>query len=454
MGNSRQRKKTQTPMPKLLLASKSPRRRQILSALGIPFTVDSAPTDETLPDGMHPRDGVVLLAIRKGEAARTLGDGDTWILSSDTLVEADGAALGKPADAADAVRMLRLLSGQTHRVHTGVAVRRGDVVFADAATTAVTFRSLTEEEIAAYVESGEPMDKAGAYGIQGAAGAFVRRVEGDMDTVIGLSVTLTKRLLAEAGFPLPPKPSSAPASTGKKTEKTATRTTSAQNGARGASLSLKEGRARMQAATEGLKTLFPEAICALEYDGDPWKLLVMGRLSAQCTDHRVNIVCKELFTKYPTYTHMAQADLQELEDIVRPCGLYRRKAADLRDASVRLRDVYGGRLPDTMDELLTFPGVGRKIANLLLGDIYGAEAVVCDTHCIRICGRLGFYPESLRDPVRIEKLLRQVMPHGEGSDFCHRVVMLGRTVCTARAPACADCSLRQICAHAKGQGAE
>ncbi len=449
MANSRQKEKIRPPMPKLLLASQSPRRRELLSALGIPFTVDSAPTDETLPDGVHPRDGVVTLAIRKGEAALALCDEDTWILSSDTLVEADGVALGKPTDAADAVRMLKQLSGRTHRVHTGVAVRRGEQVAADVATTAVTFSPLTDEQIAAYVASGEPMDKAGAYGIQGAAGAFVCALDGDRDTVIGLSMTLVKRLLIQAGYPLTDKdrqPRSTPPR--KTTPRRGTRTTDKKANAPAADAQAR----RMQAAIEGLKALFPEAVCALEYDGDPWKLLVMGRLSAQCTDHRVNIVCKELFAKYPTYDHMAQAELSELEDIVRPCGLYRRKAADLRDASRRLRDVYGGRLPNTMEELLTFPGVGRKIANLLLGDIYGAEAVVCDTHCIRICGRLGFYPESLRDPLRIEKTLREVMPAGEGSDFCHRVVLFGRTVCTARAPSCPGCPLKDICAHAAKGG--
>ena len=145
---------------------------------------------------------------------------------------------------------------------------------------------------------------------------------------------------------------------------------------------------------------------------------------------------------------MAEADLAELEAIVRPCGLYRVKADNLREASRMLISRYGGQLPDTMEELLTLPGVGRKIANLLLGDIFHKEAVVCDTHCIRICGRLGFYPEGLKDPVRIERLLREVMPAGEGSDFCHRIVLLGREICTARAPRCATCPLAHLCTHA------
>ncbi len=207
-------------------------------------------------------------------------------------------------------------------------------------------------------------------------------------------------------------------------------------------------RMRMSEAVAALKTLYPTVRCALEYEGDPWKLLVMGRLSAQCTDARVNIVCKELFAKYPTAAAMAEADIAELEHIVRPCGLYRMKADNLREASRMLVRDYGGVLPDSMEQLLRFPGVGRKIANLILGDIFGQDAVVCDTHCMRICGRLGFYPEGLRDPVRIERLLREVMPTGEGSDFCHRIVWFGRQVCTARAPHCEGCPLAPICTHA------
>jgi len=207
-------------------------------------------------------------------------------------------------------------------------------------------------------------------------------------------------------------------------------------------------KARMTEAVERLRALYPAAECALEYEGDAWRLLVMGRLSAQCTDARVNVVCKELFAKYPNAAAMAEADIDELERIVRPCGLYRVKADNLREASRRLVQVYGGVLPDTMEELLTFPGVGRKIANLLLGDIFGKDAVVCDTHCIRICGRLGFYPESCKDPVRAERILRELMPAGEGSDFCHRIVWFGRQVCTARSPRCTSCPLASICTHA------
>ena len=184
----------------LILASKSPRRRDILTDLGYTFAVRTAPTDETLPDGVHPREGVRLLAVRKGEAVAPLCGEDDVILSSDTLVELDGVALGKPIDAEDARRMLRALSGRAHNVHTGVAVRRGACVYADTASTRVVFRALCEDEIEAYVSSGEPMDKAGAYGIQGAAGAFVSHVEGDMDTVVGLSSRLTKELLGRVGL--------------------------------------------------------------------------------------------------------------------------------------------------------------------------------------------------------------------------------------------------------------
>lgn len=184
----------------LILASKSPRRRDILEALGLTFTVLTAPTDETLPEGICPREGVCLLARRKGAAVVPLCPSDATVLSSDTLVELDGEPLGKPQDEAQACAMLRRLSGRAHNVHTGIAVHRTGQVFSDVATTRVYFRPLSEEQIAAYVASGEPMDKAGAYGIQGAAGAFVERIEGDMDTVIGLSSRLTLRLLREAGW--------------------------------------------------------------------------------------------------------------------------------------------------------------------------------------------------------------------------------------------------------------
>ena len=215
-------------------------------------------------------------------------------------------------------------------------------------------------------------------------------------------------------------------------------------------LSKTEKRRRMALIAELLEGVYPSAECALKFEGDPWKLLVMGRLSAQCTDERVNIVCKELFAKYTNAKEMAEGNLSEIEEIIRPCGLYRMKAKNLQDASRMLCEEYGGALPCEMDALLRFPGVGRKIANLLLGDIFGLPAVVCDTHCIRICGRLGMYPESLKDPVRIEGILRELLIAEKSSDFCHRIVQFGRDVCTARAPRCHSCPLAHLCVHAEG----
>ena len=211
----------------------------------------------------------------------------------------------------------------------------------------------------------------------------------------------------------------------------------------------KEKRERMAAIVERLKLLYPNAECALLYGGDPWKLLVMGRLSAQCTDKRVNIVSKELFERYPTPRAMADADLTELCEIVKPCGLFRVKAQNIKDASAMLISDFGGRLPDSMEELLKLPGVGRKIANLLIGDVFGGEAIVCDTHCIRICARLGMYPESEKNPEKIERILRQLIDLNEGSDFCHRIVIFGREICSARAPMCDTCPLGELCEHKK-----
>lgn len=208
-----------------------------------------------------------------------------------------------------------------------------------------------------------------------------------------------------------------------------------------------EKRRRMTEIIALLKARYPSAECALKYEGDPWKLLVMGRLSAQCTDERVNEVCKELFAKYTNCDEMAAAKVEDIERIIRSCGLYKMKAKNLKDASQMLSREYGGDLPSDMDALLRFPGVGRKIANLLLGDIFGLPAVVCDTHCIRICGRLGMYPESLKDPARIEEILKKILPPEEGSDFCHRIVWFGREVCTARSPKCEQCPLSAHCTH-------
>ena len=212
-----------------------------------------------------------------------------------------------------------------------------------------------------------------------------------------------------------------------------------------------EKRKRLAEIVERLKVIYPEAECALQYGGDPWKLLVMGRLSAQCTDARVNIVCRELFEKFPTAEAMAEGDITEIEEIVKPCGLYRMKADNIKAASKMLVEDFEGRLPEDMENLLKLPGVGRKIANLLLGDVFKKEAIVCDTHCIRICARLGMYPEKEKDPTKIEKILRDLIDLKEGSDFCHRIVIFGRETCTARAPKCESCPMSDLCLNYERQ---
>ena len=209
-----------------------------------------------------------------------------------------------------------------------------------------------------------------------------------------------------------------------------------------------EKRAVAREIVERLKTVYPEAFCALEWGGgtqNGWKLLIMGRLSAQCTDARVNIVCRELFAKFPTLESVANATVEEIEAIVRPCGLYHTKARDIVASCRMLIDEFGGKIPDNMDDLLRLSGVGRKIANLLLGDLYKKPAIVADTHCIRICGRLGFYDEKLKDPVKVEKIMSEIIEPSEQSDFCHRIVQFGRDVCNARSPKCAECPLADIC---------
>ncbi len=204
---------------------------------------------------------------------------------------------------------------------------------------------------------------------------------------------------------------------------------------------------RAREAAARLEHLYPEAQCSLFSGGDPWRLLVMARLSAQCTDERVNIVCRELFAALPDAAAMADAPLSVIEGFVRPCGLYRRKASDLKEMSAAILRDWAGRVPDTMEGLLALPGVGRKIANLILGDVYGLGGIVADTHCIRICGRLGFYPEAQSDPVRTERIMTPLVPRERQAAFCHRLVQFGRDVCTARAPRCAECPLSGICAH-------
>lgn len=194
-----------------------------------------------------------------------------------------------------------------------------------------------------------------------------------------------------------------------------------------------------------LKEIYPEAVCALEYSGEPWRLMVMARLSAQCTDARVNEVCRVLFERFPTLDSLADAPLEQIADIVRPCGLWKVKADNIKQECIMLRDEYGGVVPDDMDELLRFPGVGRKIANLLLGDIYKKPAIVADTHCIRICGRFGMYTTDTKDAHKVERIMSALIEPKEQSDFCHRIVWFGRDICTARSPRCVECPLRENC---------
>ncbi len=216
-------------------------------------------------------------------------------------------------------------------------------------------------------------------------------------------------------------------------------------------LSEKQKKININEAARILEGVYPDAACALEYGGEGWKLLVMGRLSAQCTDARVNVVCRELFGAYPTLEALADAPLEDITRIIRPCGLFNTKAKNIKDSCRILIDKHGGSLPDTMDELLCLPGVGRKIANLLLGDIYGIPGIVADTHCIRICARLGMYDEKLSDPTRVERIMSSLVLPGYQTDFCHRIVQFGRDTCRARAPECDKCPLSHLCLHNTGK---
>lgn len=209
----------------------------------------------------------------------------------------------------------------------------------------------------------------------------------------------------------------------------------------------KQKKEIMAAIVDRLKGIYPESVCALESGGIPWRLLVMARLSAQCTDARVNIVCRELFSVYPTLDALANAPLEDIENIIRPCGLFRTKADSIKRACIMLRDDFGGVVPDNMEDLLSLPGVGRKIANLILGDIYKKPAVVADTHCIRICGRFGMYSTELKDPTKVEMIMKELIVPDEQSDFCHRIVQFGRDTCSARSPKCYDCPIRDLCGY-------
>lgn len=200
-----------------------------------------------------------------------------------------------------------------------------------------------------------------------------------------------------------------------------------------------------------LKEAYPDADCTLDYD-EAWKLLVSVRLAAQCTDARVNVVVEKLYEKFPDVDALASAAPEEIEEIVRPCGLGKSKARDISACMRMLKEKYGGKVPDNFDELLKLPGVGRKSANLIMGDVFGKPAMVTDTHCIRLCNRIGLV-DNLKEPARVEKELWKIIPPEEGSAFCHRLVWHGREVCTARTkPYCSRCVLNDICRyHLQGE---
>ena len=195
-------------------------------------------------------------------------------------------------------------------------------------------------------------------------------------------------------------------------------------------------------AVERLEKLYPDAICSLQYS-DPFQLLVATRLSAQCTDARVNMVTPDLFAEFPTAESMANAPLSRVEELIKTCGLYKTKAKDLIGIGKGICERFGGNVPDTIEELTTLPGVGRKTANLVCGDIFGKSAVVTDTHFIRLCNRLGLV--STTNPLQVEMAMRKLLPPDKSNDFCHRSVLFGRDICTARKPFCERCPLDDIC---------
>ncbi len=196
---------------------------------------------------------------------------------------------------------------------------------------------------------------------------------------------------------------------------------------------------------ERLKEEYPDAGCTLDYD-QAWKLLVSVRLAAQCTDERVNVIVEKLYKKYPDVQALANAEVNQIEEIVRPCGLGKSKARDISACMKILRDEYDGQIPKTFDELLKLPGVGRKSANLIMGDVFGEPAIVTDTHCIRLVNRMGLV-DGIKEPKKVEMELWKIIPPEKGSDFCHRLVYHGREICTARTkPYCNRCCLQDICA--------
>lgn len=206
---------------------------------------------------------------------------------------------------------------------------------------------------------------------------------------------------------------------------------------------------RVAGVIDALKLAYPDPMCALRYEKD-YELMIAVRLSAQCTDERVNLVTPALFARYPTLDAFAEADIVEVETYVHSCGFYKHKARDIVLACQMLRDKFGGKVPDNMDDLLSLPGVGRKTANLLMGDLYKAPgSVVCDTHCIRITNLLGLAVG--KEPEKVEAQLRQILPPEESSDFCHRIVLHGRAVCIARRPQCQNCTLAPFCKSFSGE---
>lgn len=205
-------------------------------------------------------------------------------------------------------------------------------------------------------------------------------------------------------------------------------------------------REEMAEVVRRLEAYYPDAQCALEAGEDPFRLLVMAILSAQCTDARVNLVSGPLFARFPDAPSLAEGSIEEIENLIRTCGLYHSKAKNLHLMSVRLTEVYGGKVPSEMDDLLSLAGVGRKVANLIRGDVFGLGGIVADTHCIRISNLLGFADST--DPHKVERQLDGLVPKDKQSDFCHRLVQYGRDVCVARRPQCGVCVLRDVCAHA------
>jgi len=200
----------------------------------------------------------------------------------------------------------------------------------------------------------------------------------------------------------------------------------------------------VQELIDALKALYPDPQCTLTYNHD-YELLFNTRLAAQCTDKRVNLVAAPLYSRYPTLQAIAEADVGDMEEMVRPCGFYRHKARDLVLGAQKILSDYGGKVPDTMEALLSIPGIGRKTANLILGELFGKPAVVADTHCIRLSNRLGLC--DTKDPAKVEKTLQKIIPPEEQLAFCHRLVEHGRKVCTARAPRCGECTVRGLCAY-------